>query len=281
MNTARTLSAVVAISLGLLIPTSAIAQSLSVVLAPKSTAPGTTQIAPPSASWKYSALAPVAGNTWNQVKRPDAISVTDPSKVEDPTLGPGVLGSFPLSTANALPLVDVNGAKTSAMLTVSLGVNALATDKARKEPSFPSRSKDAVPKGLMDGNWRLIVGANTLNFSIAGLKASQMYDLYLYAAAYDPDNQDNPMGDGLGARLTIAPSNVTSPSQKTSETLGGSQACLYNVAADGTVTPSPAGTTWTKLRVVADTDGVVAFNTAMNSKRNHYVNGFQLVEVRW
>ena len=230
-------------------------------------------IPPPGYGWEHSAVAPVPGDMWNRVARTAGIDATDPA------LAPGTApkkGIHTLDTADRVPLVDPSGKPTGVKLTIQLEISALATDKARVEPSIHSKSKGALPAGLMDAAWRVFLPQNSLRFVIEGLAPGRTYDLYAYAAALDPVN--NKEGANDGALFTVAAANRPPGSKPSFETTGGYSASVITYNPDtNKIAPSPAGTTWVQFPVIADPTGRIEFSTGRNSFGRHFVNGFQLV----
>ena len=260
---------------------SACAQSLFVALSTKNNAAPVVAIPAPGNGWNHSAAAPVAGDRWNRIRRPAGVDATDPAIRDGDKAGNGKTGRFPLAGFDAIPLVDASGNPTAARLAISVNIGALAEDKLRSEPSTQAKSRNAVPVGLMDGAWRVYLEGNSLAFTVTGLAPGKPYDLYIYGAASDPQAAENPAGDGCGGRFTLAMANVPNVGPASAETLGGYYASLYTFNPDsGGMALSPVGTTWTKLRAVADSSGALSFNTSRNSRRSHYINGFQLVEAQ-
>ena len=232
-------------------------------------------IPPPGHGWTYSAVAPVPGEHWNRIRRTAGVDITDPSVAG--AAGAARLGIHPLDTASDISLVDPEGSPTNAHLNIQLEVLTLATDKSRTEPAIHSKSQGAVPIGLMDSAWRVFLPKNALHFTLTGLAPGKAYDLYLYGASVDMVS--NPDGLGEGARFTLAPANVAPGSPGTVETTGGFCGSIYTFNPEtDRMAPSPAGTTWAKLSVVADAQGILKFSTGQNAEKRHYVNGFQLVE---
>jgi hypothetical protein len=253
-----------------------VAQAIFVCLSGKAGPKSTVVIPAPGFGWNYSAAAPTGGDSWNRIPRPAAVDVTDPSLAPAGGATAKKSGIHTLDTADNVALVDATGKPTNAKLTVRLEIATLATDKARSEPSIHSKSKGALPAGLMDVSWRVFLPQNTLHFSVTGLVPGQAYDLYGYAAALDPAK--NLEGANDGAFFTLTAANRVAGSKGTAETQGGYCASVltYNPES-GKITPSPVGTTWIKLPAIADANGQVNFSTTRNSFGRHFVNGFQLV----
>lgn len=264
-------------------PGLAFAQDLFVSLATKPSVQPVLTIPVPGNGWNYSAAAPVPGAMWNRIRRPAGIEATDPAIRTDNATPAGKVGRHPLAIGEkeSVPLVDALGRPTAARLSVTITLSSLATDKARSEPSFHSKSKQAVPAGLMDGAWRVYLEGNSLTFTVSGLVPGKPYDLYVYGAGNDPQSADNPSGEGQGIRCTLALANVAGGAPASAETLGGFHACLYTFNPEtGLLSLSPSGTTWTKLSAVVDSEGAIRFSTSRNSRNSQYLNGFQLAEPR-
>lgn len=260
------------------------AQDLFVSLGAKNNQPPTVVIPPPGLGWDYSAVAPTGDATWNRVPRPTGINITAASVLVDNQPGAGRLGSFPLGDPAGMPLLDPSGKATAARLILSVDIGALAEDKSRSEPSFHSKSRYAVPLGLMDKAWRIYLDKNSLVFTVTGLVPKKDYDLYLYGGAADPQSPDNPSGEGLGGRFTLAPANTPAGALASAETTGGFCASLYTFNPQSTdgkgIALTPAGTTWVKLKARVDSRGSLSFSTSHNTRRSQYINGFQLIEAR-
>lgn len=260
------------------------AQDLFVSLGTKNNQPAIVSVPAPGLGWDYSAVAPIGNDTWNRVPRPLGINITAPSVSVDNQPGAGRLGSFAVGDPAGIPLLDSSGKATAARLAISVNIGALAEDKARSEPSFHSKSRYAVPVGLMDKAWRVYLDKNSLVFTVTGLVPKKAYDLYLYGAASDSQSPDNPSGDGQGGRFTLAASNTPAGAPASAETTGGFCASLYIFNPQNTdgkgMALTPAGTTWVKLKAVVDSSGSLSFSTSRNSTKYQCINGFQLVEVR-
>ena len=263
---------------------SALAQDLFVSLGVKNNQPATLSVPAPGFGWDYSAVAPIGNTTWNLVPRPALISITPPSIPVDNQPGSGRLGSFPLGNPAGMPLLDPSGRATAARLAISVNIGALATDKPRSEPAFHAKGRYAVPVGLMDKAWRIYLDKNSFVFTVTGLVPDKAYDLYLYAAAADPQSPDNPSGDRQGGRFTLDSANTPVGAPASAETTGGFCGSLYTFNPQNTdgkgMSLSPVGTTWVKLKAVVDSNGSLSFSTSRNSTHYQYINGFQLVEAR-
>ena len=257
------------------------AQDFFVALAAKTNVQPVLAIPAPGNGWEFSAAAPVPGTQWNRVRRPNGIEATSPAIRSESAPASGKTGRFALGDKESFPLVDSTGQPSAARLSISVNIVSLADDKPRSEPNFHSKSKQAVPAGLMDGAWRVYLEGNGLVFTLSGLVPGKVYDLYVYGAGNDPQSTENPAGDGQGARFTLAVANTSGKGPDSAETLGGFYSSLYTFNPEsGVITLSPVGTTWAKLRAVVDSDGVIRFTTGRNGRRSQYVNGFQLVETR-
>lgn len=257
------------------------AQNLFVALTAKNNAAAVMAIPAPGNGWNYSAAAPVGGDKWNRIRRPAGVDATDPAIRDGEKSGNGKTGRFPLGEFESVPLIDCLGNPTNARLAVSVNISALADDKLRFEPSVQAKSRNAVPVGLMEAAWRVYLEGNSLTFTISGLVAGKPYDLYVYGAASDPQSAENPSGDGTGGRFTLSLANVPDGAPAAAETTGGYYASLYTFNPEGGgMALTPPGTTWTKLRALADSGGAISFSTSRNSRRSHYVNGFQLIQAK-
>lgn len=282
MDTRRFAPGLAALALALTLAAArAEAQNLFVALTSKNNAAAVMAIPAPGNGWNFSAAAPVAGDKWNRIRRPAGIDATDPAIRDGEKTGNGKPGRFPLGEFESVPLIDCLGNPTNARLSASVHIVSLADDKLRSEPSVQAKSRNAVPVGLMDAAWRVYLEQNSLAFTISGLAAGKPYDLYLYGAASDPQSADNPSGEGTGGRYTLALANVPDGAPASAETSGGYYASLYTFNPEGGgMALTPAGTTWTKLRALADSGGAISFSTSRNARRSHYVNGFQLIQVK-
>lgn len=257
------------------------AQNIFVALTAKNNAAAVMAIPAPGNGWNHSAAAPVSGDKWNRIRRPAGVDATDPAIRDGEKTGNGKIGRFSLGEFESVPLIDCLGNPTNVRLSTSVHIVSLADDKLRLEPSVQTKSRNAVPIGLMDSAWRVYLEKNSLAFTVSGLSAGKPYDLYLYGAASDPQSADNPSGEGSGGRFTLAMVNVPDGAPASAETAGGYYASLYTFNPEGGgMALTPAGTTWTKLRAIADSGGVISFSTSRNTRRSHYVNGFQLIQVK-
>lgn len=269
------------LALALSVSPRALAQDIFVALSTKNSVAPVLVVPAPGNGWDHSAAAPSAGEKWNRIRRPAGVDVTDPGIRDGDGNGKGTAGRFPLAGLESVPLVDAAGAETPARLSVSIHVAKLAEDKPRKEPSVQAKSRESLPTGLMDGAWRVYLEGNSLSFTVTGLSPGRHYDLYLYGAANDSQSAENPSGEGLGARFTLAPANCRPDGAASVETSGGYHSCIYvfNPTTNG-MQLAPEGTTWARIRTVVDSTGAISFTTSRNSRRGHYINGFQLVENR-
>ncbi|MEY4490096.1 MAG: hypothetical protein RIQ79_2604 [Verrucomicrobiota bacterium] len=249
-------------------------QNIFVCLGGKSKGGNLVIIPAPGHGWNYSAVAPVPGDTWNRISRTAGVDASDARLT--PGDAASKLGLKDLDTAKDVGLMDSLGQPTAAHLTIQIEVLSLATDKARQEPATYSKSKGALPVALMECSWRVFLPENSLRFTIADLMPGQVYDLYVYASSTDPVT--NPTGKGEGARFTLAPDNIVHGDLGTAETEGGYGGGIFTYSPEtDAMAPSPLGTTWSRLPVVADGKGQLVFKTTSNASRRHFVNGFQLI----
>lgn len=254
------------------------AQTVFVCLGGKEKLPPVISIPAPGHGLANSAAAPVPGERWNRIPRTSGVNATDPAATPAGNTDGAKLGIQPLDTATNVALVDPDGNPTKARLGIQIKLATLATDKPRVEPSIHSKSKGAVPRGLMDASWRVFLPNNSLVFTLSGLVPDRRYDLYFYGSCVDMVT--NPDGDGEGARFTVAVTNLAAGSSGSVETVGGFCSSIYTFNPEtDRMALSPPGTTWATLTAVADSQGQIVFSTAQNSRRRHYVNGFQLVDV--
>lgn len=251
-------------------------QTVFVCLGGKDKRASLITIPAPGRGWNYSGVAPILGEHWNRIMRTDGVDVTDASLVQAGPAKEKKTGIHPLETARSVVLVDPAGKPTRVRLSIEMEVNTLATDKARTEPTIHSKSREALPAGLMDIAWRVYLPNNSLRFTLDGLVPGQAYDLYGYAGAQDATS--NADGANDGAKFVLAAANVVAGAPSSAETTGGFFASIYTyIPETDRMAPSPAGANWVRLSAVADSQGRIGFSTTRNSNGRHFVNGFQLV----
>ncbi len=254
------------------------AQTVFVCLGGKAKMASVISIPPPGHGWDFSAAAPAPGTQWNRLRRTAGMDATDPALAGGEPR-PSPLGVHVLDTADDVALMDPAGNPTTARLTVRLEIKSLASDKPRTEPAIHSKSKGAVPYDLMESAWRVYLPDNALHFTLGGLVPGQPYDLYLYGSCVDPVS--NPDGLGEGARFTLDPANIPPGESGGVETVGGFGGGIYTYHPEtDRMALTPPGSTWARLSALADPRGRINFKTTRNSEGRHYVNGFQLVEVK-
>jgi hypothetical protein len=213
------------------------------------------KIKAPGGGWTHSAAAPVGGDVWNMVQRPNPLINANST---------GAPGAFPVTSAFRLPLVDSQARETTVMLIASLEIERLTTDTTRMEPNTVKGVKSKLsPNGLMDEGWRLFSNGTVLTLVLSGLKPSTSYDLYLYGADET----------GRGAAFEI----VSETPAKRVQTHGG--AGVLFVRENRQTTPVPEGQSWVRASTRSDPQGVIAFRVLRNAQGECFFNGFQLIEI--
>lgn len=237
------------------------------------TSAATTTIAAPGAGWIYSAAAPVSGNTWNQILRPN------------PSIGSNntsTVGQYVCNSANAIALADASGAATSVRLTLSLDIQDLENNTTRTEPNTAAGGSTVLgPAGLMQQAWRIYRGGNGTLHRLTGLPAGANYHLYAYGST---------TSTGQGCKFIVEAANVPGGNGTATQFLeirGGNSGNLYQT--DGTnyslSAPAPANlastaadnNSWGRIHVVVDGNGALGFRTAKNAANSQYYQGYQLM----
>ena len=153
------------------------AQNPAVFVAFRSGTSGTATatIAAPGTGWNYSAAAPVAGTTWNQIFRPNPLIPTG-------TTNGGAFGSYTYS-ANNVVLTSGAGLATTIRLTVAINIGELETGSTRFEPtSGVGGTTNSGPGGLMGQAWRIYLSGNSATTTLTGLTPGAQFLLYVYGS---------------------------------------------------------------------------------------------------
>ena len=234
------------------------------------TAATTTTIAAPGSGWGFSAAAPISGNTWNQVLRPNPLIGSNNTSI---------VGQYVCNSANNLALVDSAGAATTVKLTLSLDIQDLENNTTRTEPNASAGSTTATgPSALMGTAWRIYRGGNGSIHKLTGLPANANYFLYAYGTTTTNDQ---------GCKFVLDALNVPSGGASYLEIRGGNSGNIYTY--DGSnyslTTPATAGVaatagvynSWGRIHAVVDATGTLTFKTAKNSTNGQYYQGYQLM----
>ncbi|MDP0500901.1 MAG: pectinesterase family protein [Verrucomicrobiota bacterium JB022] len=223
------------------------------------TAAETITIAPPGGGWAYSAVAPLEGQTFNVVKRPN------------PAIGSNSLstkGTYPVNSATNLALADPNGQPSGVSLSVRLNIQDLDGNTTRTEPNSGSGgSSNLGPNGLMNEVWRIYRGGNSAEYELDGLPANAHYYVYFYGSTG---------GDGQGCRYTFPAVNSPSDNVLTVETTGGNGGNVF-VENASQIEPVESGITWIRVHAKTDATGQLLFTTSKNANNGQYFGGFQLM----
>lgn len=233
--------------------------------------PTTTIIDSPSGagsgSWQYSAVAPVAGTTWNVLPRV-ATSALTAGQAGNPNISspPGDYNLY----ASPISLVDSLGVTTTASISmISHYAGSDVSGSTRESVQF-NNNAGAIPEVLMGNNWRdqNFIGttgpATTWEFVFSGLTPSLSYDLYFYGSG-------NTTAQGVTG--TLGAGN------------GGATATTVGIAAPtlifdvGQTTVVSQGTGWNLLGGTADGSGNLSFIASRSSNGQFFLNGLQLVVV--
>jgi len=230
----------------------------------------TTTIAAPSAGWSFSAAAPIAGTTWNQILRPNPLIGSNNTSI---------VGQYVCNSANNISLSSATGQADAARLTISLDIRDLDPGSSRTEPNG-SRGGDTElgPLGLMDTGWNIYRPGNLSVHKISGLKPGAPYLVYFYGSS---------QGTPGGGRFTLDRANVPDQGPDFVETSGSPSGNVFELK-DGVCAPTKAAapltastpddsSTWGRLHAVADATGALTFRTGKNTSATHYLNGYQLV----
>ncbi len=237
------------------------------------TAATAATIAAPGPGWSFSAAAPVAGTTWNQVLRPNPLIGSNNTSI---------VGQYVCNSANNLSLVDSGGAATAVRLTLSLDIQDLENNTTRTEPNTSAGGTTAAgPAALMGTAWRIYRGGNGSIHKLTGLPANANYFLYAYGTT--PTT-------GQGCKFIVDAANVPGGNGVSTQFLeirGGNSGNIY--AFDGTnyslTTPAAANVvsttadnnSWGRIHVVVDGAGALTFKTAKNANNGQYYQGYQLM----
>ncbi len=231
----------------------------------------TTSISAPGSGWSFSAAAPIAGTTWNQILRPNpAIGSNNTS----------IVGQYVCNSANNIALADSSGAATNVRLTLSIDIQDLENNATRTEPNTAAGSTSATgPNALMGTAWRIYRGGNGSIHRLTGLPAGAHYFLYAYGTTTTT---------GQGCKFTLDPANV--PAGATAsflETRGGNSGNIYTFdgtnyslttpAAAGVVSTAADSNSWGRIHAVVDGSGVLTFKTSKNAGNGQYYQGYQLM----
>jgi pectin methylesterase-like acyl-CoA thioesterase len=234
------------------------------------TAATTTSIAAPGAGWVYSAAAPVAGTTWNNILRPNpAIGSNSTSTI----------GQYVCNSANNIALSSSIGEATAVTLTVQIDIQDLEGNTTRTEPNSAAGGNTVLgPAGLMGQCWRIYRGGNGTIHRFSGLTAGAHYYLYGYGTTTTT---------GQGCKFTLDALNVPAGGATFVDVRGGNAGNIFTTdgstfsltapAVAGVVSTASDNNSWGRLHAVADAGGQLVFRTAKNASNSQYINGYQLV----
>ncbi len=241
------------------------------------TSAATVTIAAPGSGWSFGAVAPYAGETWNNILAPHA----------DDEIKPSVKGYVryqivPLNTANNITLVQPDGSASGVTFTAAAILDDANTASNTREVPRRVSPSNGTPGALLNSSWRIFEGGNLLGFTFSGLPADAHYLVYGYATT----NEDN-----QGGRFTVVDTNAvgskwfeTRPVANTTPTLfattAGSLAptgqapleVLSNTAGDVNI-----NTVWGVLHAKVDSAGKIEVRAARNANNSGYINGLQLI----
>ena len=221
-----------------------------------------------SGTWQYSAVAPVAGTTWNTMR-----SVTASTLTVGQTGNPNIsseAGDYPLY-ASPLSLVDSSGAATSVTLNmISHYAGTNITGSTRESIQFVNQTGSSPNPGLLmgiawrDQNNQAIGPSTTWEFVLSGLTVGSMYDLYFYGSGNTASQ---------GVTVTMAGAN------------GGASSSTRGIATPITIfnndLSAPVAETngWNLISGVVDGSGNLSFTASRSPEGSFFFNGFQLVQV--
>lgn len=237
------------------------------------TVAATTNIAAPGSGWNFSAAAPVAGDTWNVIMRPNPLIAAGASD--------GVVGQFVCNSASNIALKSASGLATDARLTTWIDVQNNLVSGTSTEPRNVSVACDAVlgPSALMGGAWRIYSGANGTIHRLTGLPPGAHCYVYAYGSTTTA---------GQGARFVLNISNNVAGVTTTNfiDMRGGNSGNVFVTngtkivpsapAAPNTVSTTNDVTTWGRLHAVVDSAGGLELRTAAGAN-GQYFQGYQIV----
>lgn len=239
---------------------SAWAQNIFVNIRSSGSTPSTSLVAAP-AGYGYSAAAPVAGTTWNNVGR-------------TATIPQGTTAGTTFSIYNGLGLYNSAGSAISQTLSVSY--YSAVTTGTRTEPSTANGENTLQPGGVMAEAWRNYLNAsgNYFGFTLSNLPASTAYGIYFYGGT---GTSGQSVGLALSAGYGLAGSPGAAATTNLTANSSGFHGALWTVSG-GTTNLMPKGSTWNTLYGKSDAAGVFKF--LFNGLGSYaYLNGFQIVPL--
>jgi len=233
----------------------------------------TTTIAAPSAGWSFSAAAPIAGTTWNQILRPNPLIGSNNTSI---------VGQYVCNSANNIALSDASGAATDVKLTLSLDIQDLENNTTRTEPNTASGGATALgPAALMQQAWRIYRGNNGTIHRLTGLPVGAHYYLYVYGTTttagqgckFILDAANVPGGDGVTTRFV----EIRGGNSGNIYVMDGANFALTTPAVANVVSTSADNNSWGRIHAVVDATGALRFRTAKNAGNGQYYQGYQLM----
>lgn len=220
----------------------------------------TTTITAPGTGWSYSAAAPVAGTTWNQVYRPSP-------QIPSGDGNGGALGSY-IYSANNLALTGAAGSATNIHLTTRVVIGEIAVaNTTRVEPNTGAGGiTNLGPGGLMGQAWRIYLGGNSTTHTLTGLTPNSHFLLYVYGSTTGSN----------GCQFSLPAAFQGNAAAASVSTTGGNSGNNF-ILTGSTYSLTAAGITWNQLHAKSDATGSLVFTTSRNSANNQYFNGFQLM----
>ena len=221
-------------------------------------------------TWQYSAVAPVAGTTWNTMRSVTASALTA-GQTGNPNTG-STPGDYNLY-ASPISLVDSSGAATGVTLQmISHYAGTTLAGSTRESIQYINQTAAANstdPGGLTGIAWRdqnnSGTGPNTTwEFVMAGLTSGSLYDLYFYGTG-------NQTSQGITVTLGVLNGGASS------STLGlAPPISIYLPDYSG---PVDATNGWNVVQGTVDVNGEFRFTAERNPTGSFFFNGFQLVEA--
>ncbi len=241
------------------------------------TAAATVTIAPPGSGWSFGAVAPYAGETWNNILAPHADDEVKPS-----LKGYVRYQIVPLNTANNIAVFQPDGSASGVTFTAAAILDDANTATNNREVPRRVSPTGGTPSAMLNSSWRIFEGGNLIGFTFSGLPANAHYVVYGYGTTN---------GVNQGARVSLVDANAvgakwfdTNPAANTAPTL-----FALNAGTLSPVPPAPleiasnaagganSNTVWGVLHAKVDSAGKIEVRAARNANNNGYINGLQLI----
>jgi len=241
------------------------------------TSAATITIAAPANGWNFSAAAPYAGETWNNILAPHA----------DDEIKPSIKGYVryqvvPLNTANNIALFQPDGSASGVSFTAAAILDDAGTASNNREVPRRVSPSGGTPAALLNSSWRIYEGGNLLSFTFTGLPAEAHYLVYGYATTN---------GANQGGRFTVVDANAVGAKWFETKPIDNGAPNLFAESA-GSLAPTGKATAeilsnaagdpnlntiWGILHAKVDNTGKLEVRASRNANNNGFINGLQLI----